>query len=98
MHKSYLQRYIRARPVAIVGAFRRAAQGSAAVEERYRATMTDPYPYPNQNPYQYPYPNQNPYPWPASPPQQAAPVTPGPVLMSVAGPATQRRATVAVRL
>lgn len=39
-----------------------------------------------------------PYPWSASPLRQDAAVTPGPVLMWVAGPAPQRRATVAVRL
>lgn len=37
-------------------------------------------------------------PWPQAPRQQDAPGAPGPVLLSVAGPAPQRRATVAVRL
>ena len=38
------------------------------------------------------------YPPTASPRQQAGTGTPGPVLVAVAGPAAQRRATVAIRL
>jgi hypothetical protein len=67
-----------------LGALRRAAKGSAAIEDGWRDTVTEATPYP--------------YPAAAAPWQPDGPGAPDSVLLAVAGPAAQRRATVAVRL